>query len=367
MRAFLLRMHVAVLRRDKVRIAIPHNEKASQGKPCNGSFRHRKAALGNACMTQSWKIAALASRQAVQDALLAHEESLDWDHAIVLSGCEVAKDRPEEWQLEAWLPRRPTRADKSAFLALFAGEPPKITSEKLPEQDWVTLSQQDARPIVAGRFHVHTPEHPAREEPGVVDFTIPASRAFGTGQHETTAGCLAMLDAMKASGVTARNVADIGTGTGLLAFAARALWPYALVTASDVDPVCVDVVESNAAANAVPMGAGPGQLTMLVADGMAHPLLQARAPYDLLIANILAGPLVELAPDFGKAVLPGGHLLLSGLLGTQEEAVLRACRLAGFRSTARMSKGDWSIVWLRKRALARPARRSVHPRWLPDF
>ena len=360
-------MHVAVARRYKARIAIPHNEKASQGKPCNGSFRHRKAALGNGRMTQSWKISALASRQTVQDALLAHEEALDWDPAVVLSGCEVAKDRPEEWLLEAWLPRRPTKADKAAFGALFDNDPPEMAIEKLSDRDWVTLSQQNAQPIVAGRFHVHTPEHPARDEAGIVDFTIPASQAFGTGQHETTAGCLTMLDAIRASGAAVRNIADIGTGTGLLAFAARALWPHALVTASDVDPVCVDVVEGNAAANSVPMGAGPGQLAMLAADGMAHPLLQARAPYDLLIANILAGPLVELAPDFGKAVLPGGHLLLSGLLGTQEDAVLRACRLAGFRSTARMRKGDWSILWLRKRALTRPARRSVHPPWSLDF
>lgn len=318
-------------------------------------------------MTRSWKISALASREEVQEALLAHEEVLDWDYSIVLSGCEVAKDRPEEWILEAWLPRRPTKADKSAFLSLFGKSAPQIAVEQLPDEDWVTLSQQNAPPILAGRFHVHTPEHAAKTEKGIVDFVIPASQAFGTGQHETTAGCLAMLDTMKAQGIAARNIADIGTGTGLLAFAALALWPRALATASDIDPVCVDVVDSNATANGIAMGAAPGELTMLVASGMAHPLLQARAPYDLLMANILAGPLVELAPDFGQAVLPGGSLLLSGLLETQEEAVLRACRLAGFRPVARMRNGDWSILWLRKRALSRPSRRSVRPKWSPEF
>ena len=90
---------------------------------------------------------------------------------------------------------------------------------------------------------------------------------------------------------------------------------------------------------------------MMAADGMGHPLLQARAPYDLLIANILAGPLVELAPDFGRAVLPGGHLLLAGLLETQEPTVRTACRKAGFRLAARMVNGDWSILWLRKRVM----------------
>jgi ribosomal protein L11 methyltransferase len=318
-------------------------------------------------MPESWKITAFAPRQIVQDALLAHEESLDWNHEIVLSGCEVAKDQPEEWMLEAWLPHRPTKAEKAAFLALFGTNAPKISMEELPDEDWVTLSQQNAQPIIAGRFHIHTPDYPAKAEKGIVDFVIPASQAFGTGQHETTAGCLAMLDAMKAGGVSARNVADIGTGTGLLAFAALTLWPRALATASDIDPVCVDVVDSNAAANGITMGGAAGELTMLVAGGMEHPLLQARAPYDLLIANILAGPLVELAPDFGKAVLPSGSLLLSGLLETQEETVLRACRLAGFRAVARMRNGDWSILWLRKRALSRPTRLSVRPKWSPEF
>ena len=106
-------------------------------------------------MTQSWKIAAFAAREKVQDALLAHEEAEGWDPSVVLSGCEVAKDRPEDWMLEAWLPRRPTRADKAAFAALFAGGPPPITVEKLPDADWVTLSQENARPIRAGRSTGH--------------------------------------------------------------------------------------------------------------------------------------------------------------------------------------------------------------------
>ncbi|MEJ2458501.1 MAG: 50S ribosomal protein L11 methyltransferase, partial [Novosphingobium sp.] len=143
--------------------------------------------------------------------------------------------------------------------------------------------------------------------------------------------------------------ADIGTGTGLLAFAALALWPRALATASDIDAVCPNVVEANARSNGVAMGAGPGQLVMTVADGMSHPLLAARGPYDLIMANILAGPLVSLAPDFGAALVPGGHLLLAGLLETQEAAVRTTCRKAGLRLAARLVNADWSILWLRKR------------------
>jgi len=317
----------------------------------------------------SWKITAFAPRDAVQGALLAHEEALDWDYGVVLSGSEVAEDRPEDWVLEAYCADKPGKAEKAMVAALFAGRAPKLHVERLPESDWVTLSQRDVTPISAGRFHVHTPEYPPLGQPGIRDFTIPASQAFGTGQHETTSGCLAMLDAMKTRGVTVRNLADIGTGTGLLAFAALALWPRASATASDIDAVCIDVVADNAAANGFAMGEAPGELTMLAADGMAHPLLQARAPYDLLIANILAGPLVQLAPDFTRALVPGGHLLLAGLLETQEPAVRRACRRAGLRLAARMVHGDWSILWLRRRSsgLVRETRPARLPRWAREW
>ncbi|KHK90979.1 50S ribosomal protein L11 methyltransferase [Novosphingobium malaysiense] len=297
----------------------------------------------------SWKLTALAPREVIEAALVAHEDALDWDPEIVLSGSEVAEDRPDDWQLEAWLSRAPTQADKDALAALFAGEAPEFTVEELPDTDWLVASQQNLEPIRAGRFYVHTPEHPASNEPGLIDFTIPASQAFGTGQHATTAGCLAMLTHMKAQGTVVRNCADIGTGTGLLAFAALALWPSALATASDIDAVCADVVEANARANGVRMGSRNGELVMTIADGMDHPLLAARGPYDFIMANILAGPLVSLAPDFGAALVPGGHLLLAGLLETQEAAVRSACRRAGLRLAARLVNGDWSILWMRKR------------------
>ncbi|MBS0483161.1 MAG: 50S ribosomal protein L11 methyltransferase, partial [Proteobacteria bacterium] len=162
----------------------------------------------------SWKLTALAPRGVIEAALLAHEEAFDWDPEIVLSGSEVAEDKPDDWQLEAWLSRKPTNQDKAAINGLFADQPPRLAAERLPDIDWLTHSQQGLEPIRAGRFHVHTPEHPSLDEPGLRDFVIPASQAFGTGQHATTAGCLAMLDRMKRDGVVVRNLADIGTGTG---------------------------------------------------------------------------------------------------------------------------------------------------------
>ncbi|MCP5396562.1 MAG: 50S ribosomal protein L11 methyltransferase [Sphingomonadaceae bacterium] len=299
----------------------------------------------------SWKLTAFADKPVIRAALVAQEDAFDWDHEVVLTGFELADHRPDDWRLDAYFPRKPTKADKAMVAALFEEGAPELIVEKLPDEDWLVLSQQGVEPIHAGCFHIHTPDYPPSDAPDVRSFLIPASQAFGTGQHETTAGCLAMLTHMKAQGVIARNVADIGTGTGLLAFAALHLWPHTKATASDIDDVCVGVVEFNAAENAIPIGAGPGALTMVVADGMEDALLQARGPYDLLIANILAGPLVELAPDFAASVPPGGHVLLAGLLETQEGKVRAAYRKAGFRLAARLVNGDWSILWLRKRRL----------------
>ena len=301
-------------------------------------------------MSQSWKVIAFAPRPKIEAALVAHEEAEDWDPDMVIAGSEIAEDRPDDWRLEVYLPRKPSKNQKAAIARLFAGPAPALQTEPLPDTDWLTHSQQGLEPIRAGRFHVHTPEHPPLNMARLRDFCIPASQAFGTGQHATTAGCLEMLSEMKARGLVVRNCADIGTGTGLLAFAALHLWPRALATASDIDAVCLDVVDDNARANGIAQGHRPGELTMLVADGMEHPLLKARGPYDLVIANILAGPLIDLAPHFSAHLLPGGSLLLAGLLETQEDQVRRACRRAGLRIAGRVVNGDWSILWLRKRA-----------------
>jgi ribosomal protein L11 methyltransferase len=297
----------------------------------------------------SWKLSAVASRNAIEGALERRDAALDWDEQIVLAAFETDPDEPDCWQLDAYLERKPTAQDRKAVRALFEGTPPPLVAQRLPDADWVAESQRGVEPIRAGRFHVHTPDHPPGTQKGSVNFCIPAAQAFGTGHHATTSGCLVMLDAMRRTGLHPRHIADIGTGTGLLAFAARALWPHAVITASDIDPVCAPAVHENAQRNNVPMGAGPGKVAMVVADGMEDALLQAAAPFDLLIANILAGPLVEMAYDFAGAVAPRGNILLSGLLIRQEAPLRAAYRRAGFRLQHRLHEGDWSILWLRHR------------------
>lgn len=237
----------------------------------------------------------------------------------VLVADEPDPGRPDEWFIHAYFDHEPT-GDEIAVLSRLGTGPPQI--EKLGEEDWVTMSQAGLQPIRAGRFTVHTPTYPP--DRGRINFEIDAGLAFGTGQHATTSGCLAALDRLQSEGARFRNIADIGTGTGLLAFAALALWPDAKCIATDIDPVAVDVARENAAINGVRLGMQADELLVVVADGMDSPLLAARAPFDLIVANILAGPLIELAPNFAKALAPGGTIVLSGLLDAQAGAIIDA-------------------------------------------
>jgi ribosomal protein L11 methyltransferase len=263
---------------------------------------------------------------------------------------EVEAFNDNKWQLNAYFAGKPTKAVIKAIQGrLNSAANTKPVVEKLPDADWVVMSQQGLNPVHAGRFYVHTSSNKGNLPEGATPFLIEASRAFGTGGHETTSGCLMMLDSMKRAGKRFDVIADIGTGTGLLAFAAHSLWPKAYLTASDIDPISVDVTADNARVNNVPCGVSQGQLALCAAEGTAHPLIASRAPYDLVTANILAGPLIELAPSIAQIIDDGGALILAGLLNTQAEAVLRAYRLHGFRLQKRVDCGDWPCLWLVKR------------------
>ena len=235
----------------------------------------------------------------------------------------------------------------------------------------MTVSQQGLEPVVAGRFYVHTAANKGLVPKGAKVFQIEASRAFGTGSHATTEGCLWMLDGLKQAGARFDHIADIGTGTGLLAFAASHLWPRAMVTASDIDPVSIEVTRDNAVANHVRLGFQQGAVSLCVASGTDHALIQRRAPYDLIIANILAGPLIELAPSFAAILRTGGTLILAGLLDIQADEVARSYRRFGFRLSGRRDNGDWPCLRLVMRphyGWKRPLRASGRTSQLPgDF
>jgi ribosomal protein L11 methyltransferase len=305
-------------------------------------------------MTDSWKVS-LPCTKAEAEALKEDISPLAWlDVPPVLMTSEADGARPDEWRLDAYFEGEPT-AEMLGLLAALApsaaGAEPAV--ERVEDRDWVTLSQQGLEPIRAGRFFVHTPAHRDSAPPDLIALEIDAGRAFGTGQHETTSGCLVALSAMKAGGAAVANLVDLGTGTGLLAFAALKLWPAARAAASDNDPVAIEVSEENAAINSVRMGRARGQLELIVAEGMDHVRLRARAPFDLVIANILAGPLIELAPSVAEAIAPGGRLILAGLLDHQAPAVAAAYRRQGMMLTGRVERGEWPTLVMRKRKAPR--------------
>ncbi|MDQ3074727.1 MAG: 50S ribosomal protein L11 methyltransferase [Pseudomonadota bacterium] len=250
---------------------------------------------------------------------------------------------PDDWRIHAYFSDRPGGRELELLGRLAAGSQPEV--EQLGEDDWVRMSQAGLEPIRAGRFFVHTPVHRDAIPTGTIAFEIDAGLAFGTGQHDTTAGCLAALDRLERSGKRFTNIADIGTGTGLLAFAALALWPEAKGIATDIDPISIDVTNDNARINGIAIGHARGELLLAVADGMDHAMVAARAPFDLLIANILAGPLIDLAPAFAASVTPGATLLLAGLLDTQADAVKFAYEEAGMR-LIEPGAGEWRVLVL---------------------
>ena len=292
----------------------------------------------------SWRITLPCTRAQAEAIPNGGDLFPDSGAAPVLVADEPDPDKPDEWLLHAYFDREPSESEISELTRLGSGEP---QVEHLEDStDWVTKSQQGLEPIRAGRFFVHTPMHYADRPADTVNFEIDAGLAFGTGQHATTAGCLDALDQLQSNGCGFANVADVGTGTGLLAFAALALWPQARCIATDIDPVAVDVSRDNAAINGVKLGHGEGELLLAVADGMDSPMLNARAPFDLIIANILAGPLIELAEDFAKALAPGGTIILAGLLDTQADAVARAYEAQGMTLHA-SGTGEWPVLVLK--------------------
>ncbi len=286
----------------------------------------------------SWRVT-IACTRAQGEAVTKADSLFADDNPPVLVADEPDESKPDDWLIRAYFDHQPKPEEVSLLAALGTGEP---RTEQLGEADWVTMSQSGLQPIRAGRFYVHTPMH-RNAPPGMCAFEIDASLAFGTGQHATTAGCLSALDRLEREGKHFFNVADIGTGTGLLAFAALALWPNAKCIATDIDAVAIDVARENAAINRVDVGHGAGEVLLAVADGLDSPLLAARGRFDLIIANILAAPLIELAPHFAQSLARDGTIILAGLLDIQTEKVVQAYEAQGISAIDR-GFGEWPVL-----------------------
>jgi ribosomal protein L11 methyltransferase len=282
----------------------------------------------------SWRLT-LPCTRAEAEAIDAGEIAID----AVLMTTEEVEDDVERWRLDAYSEAEPD----AAMIATIRGLVPSAADvaavvEPLYDEDWVAMSQAGLEPIREGRFVVHTSAHPIDPPAGGRAFLIDAGRAFGTGHHATTSGCLAMLDAMASRHFA--TIIDVGTGTGLLAFAARHLWSDARIMATDIDPMAIDVTRENAEANHI---AG---VELIVADGALDDAITAAAPYDLVIANVLAGPLVSMAPELAAIATPGATIVLAGLLETQRAQVVDAYAACGCTLLEADRRGDWTILKL---------------------
>ncbi|NVO28374.1 methyltransferase [Donghicola sp. C2-DW-16] len=244
------------------------------------------------------------------------------------------------WEVGGYFTEEPDAAGL-ALLASMHDAQDFVVSE-LPETDWVAKVRRDLAPVVAGRFFVYGSHDADKVPEGSEPLLIEAAMAFGTGHHGTTLGCLKALDRLDNGGFKGKNVVDIGCGTAVLAMGAARIWENP-VLASDIDIVAVEVAEANVVANGL-----EGRVTCLEATGFEHDTLHAAAPFDLVFANILKGPLIDLAPDVASHLCDGGYAILSGLLVDQAEEVAAAYAAQGMTLTHREDIGDWSTLTIQK-------------------
>ncbi|RJE80401.1 50S ribosomal protein L11 methyltransferase [Paracoccus sp. JM45] len=252
------------------------------------------------------------------------------------TGIFEIEDGSERWEVGAYFTESPDEISLAILAAAHGAEPFAIS--ELPEVDWVAHVRRELTPVVAGRFYVHG-SHNADEIPeGVEPLWIEAAMAFGTGHHNTTKGCLEAVDRLATEGFVPTRVADIGCGTAVLAMGAARLW-HVTVLASDIDPVAVDTAAANVIANGL-----DGRVVCMEAAGFDHPTLHQAAPYDLVLANILKQPLIDLSGDMGKYVSQNGKIVLSGILTTQADEVVAAYGTTGFTLDRRDDQGDWTTL-----------------------
>lgn len=281
-------------------------------------------------MTLSQLSTALTKDQAyaLVDAVMAADEL-----AITASAHE--DEETGEWVFEATCDREPDVAAFDALVREVLGGRVRFSVEAIdPDVNWVAKSLEGLQPVIAGGFYVHGSHEASPAPAGVTPIRIDAAQAFGTGHHETTTGCLEAIDrALKRRRF--RSMLDVGTGTGVLAIA-LAKRTHLPVIASDIDPIAVRTAAENARDN------GVGRYVIaLEATGLEHRQIATAAPYDLIVANILAGPLTALAPGMRKIAEPGCVVILSGILIHQAPRVIAAYARAGIVLRNKITRKEW--------------------------
>ncbi len=256
----------------------------------------------------------------------------------------IFENGPGSWRLEAFFNEWDEGRDIASEIAALVIKPlPPFVVESVPDLNWVAISQAALPPVEAGRFVVHGSHDCSRVARGPTTILIDAGEAFGTAHHATTLGCLLAIDRLTRA-QTFDNVLDLGCGSGVLAIAVAKTLPAAHIIATDMDAQSVKVAAENMRLN------GVGQrIATAVAAGVDHMWLRQSPPFDLLIANILAGPLIRLAPSLAGKVARGGTLVLSGILIPQAPQVIAAYCACGFHIERHDRIVGWSTLTLRRR------------------
>lgn len=253
-------------------------------------------------------------------------------------------EKSDIWEASVYMFREDEAEVRERFAALLSTEFPgeQIHREELPDVDWIAKSLEGLKPVRAGRFVVHGSHDRDTARAGEIAIEIDAGQAFGTGHHGTTAGCLEVIfKVMRARKV--KRVLDLGTGSGVLAIAARKMAPVKAL-ATDIDPIATRVASENVRLNGIVSG-----IALETAPGFHSTAFRRHGPFDLIIANILARPLMRMAPQLAAQLSPGGDVILSGILASQRWKVLAAYNGAGLRHVRTLWREGWVTIHLDNR------------------
>ena len=261
------------------------------------------------------------------------------------TGFEDADYKQENWIVNVFFKEKPDMnamnarvlAIKEAFGDVF-----DITLQQIDSIDWVAQNQKSFKPLDVAEFFLYqslyTGEIPKNKTPILVE----ATRAFGTGSHGTTAGCLTAISDLKKSGPEFKNIIDIGTGTGILAIACRYVFADSTILATDIDIEAVEVTHETLKANSI------DDISALHAEGVHSDSIVGQAPYDLIVANILCEPLVNMAPEIYVLQKIGGVLIVSGMLDEQEKEMRTAYEPLGYALANQYPIDHWQTLVFKK-------------------
>lgn len=287
-----------------------------------------------------WRVTFLIHANAAGTA----EEAFN-DIALAVSGFET-DEANGVWTFEILFDGQPDMEEMQRRLLvlemLHGAKAREVKSEKVEQVDWLLHTARSFPPLTIGRFYVHGSHVEEPVPTGLIAIQVDAGAAFGSGEHGTTSCCLEALDWL-AKKRNFRAILDMGCGSGILAIAAVKLWKTTVV-AVDIDPVAVRVTDENAQINRETT-----RLITGVSDGYTGDKVKKGAPYELIVSNILARPLIEFAPHLYKNLADGGYAVLSGLLTSQEQQVLNAHVQQGLALEKRFVNGEWCTLVLKKK------------------